>query len=124
MFVLDTDHLTLLVHGHAQVAGHVLAQAPAQVAITLVTVEEQLSGWYTQVRKARDAARLARAYDGLFRIVQGMKPLRVLPFPLTAIQRFYALRKQLPRVGRNDLAIAAVVLEASAVLVTRNARDF
>jgi hypothetical protein len=93
LHILETDHFTLLRHGHKEVTAHVAALPPADLAITVIPVEEQLSGWYTQVRKARDAEKLARAYDGLFQTAEFFKqtnahlalyPSRGRSFPGTA----------------------------------------
>jgi tRNA(fMet)-specific endonuclease VapC len=124
LFVLDTDHLTLLRAGQPNVVAHVTAVSAAQMAITIITVDEQLTGWYAQVRKARDPVKLARAYDKLFEAVDALKGLNVLRFSLPTAQRYFALRRQLPRLGKMDLAIAATVLEMSGTLVTRNQSDF
>ena len=61
-FVMDTDSLTLFQEGHPAVCERFLQQPPETVAITVLSVEEQLSGWYTQVRQARRPERLAWAY--------------------------------------------------------------
>jgi tRNA(fMet)-specific endonuclease VapC len=124
LHILDTDHLTLFHTGHPEVVAHVFATPAHQLAVTIITVDEQLTGWYTQLRKARDPLKLAWAYDGLFQVVESLKVLTVVPFSLPAAQRFFALRKQLPRLGKLDLAIAAIVLEVSGTLVTRNWTDF
>jgi len=50
--------------------------------------------------------------------------LQILTYDEPAIRRFEELRKSKVRIGRTDLRIAATVLEQSAVLVTRNSRDF
>ena len=65
LYVLDTDHVTLLHYGHADVVAHLESTPEEERAITIVSVEEQLRAWFTQVRKAHDAAQLARAYNGL-----------------------------------------------------------
>jgi len=62
LYVLDTDHLTLLRKGHVEVVRRVSGVPPSDIAITIISIEEQFRGWFTQVRKARDTARLARAY--------------------------------------------------------------
>jgi tRNA(fMet)-specific endonuclease VapC len=124
LYVLDTDHLTLLRRGHAQVVARVGATPPAEIAITILTIEEQLRGWFTQVRKARDAARLARAYDGLSDVVEMARRLPVLPFSRAAVDRYLELKKALPRLGKHDLAIASIALEFNATVVTRNQQDF
>jgi tRNA(fMet)-specific endonuclease VapC len=124
LYVLDTDHLTLLRRGHEEIVARVAATPPAEIAITLISIEEQFRGWFTQVRKARDAARLARAYEGLFDVIEMARRLSVLPFSRAAVDRYMQLKKELRRFGKHDLAIASIVLEANATVVTRNRRDF
>ena len=111
LYVLDTDHLTLLRRGHPGIVARVAATPPTHIAITIISIEEQFRGWFTQVRKARDAARLVRAYEGLFDVIDMAKRLPVLPFTRAAVERYLSLRKSLPRLGKQDLAIAAVALE-------------
>ncbi len=77
-YVLDTDMLTLYAQGDAAVGRRVREHPADEVAITVLTVEEQLSGWYAQVRKAKDAQRLARAYYELARSVHLLGRLPVL----------------------------------------------
>ena len=61
LFVLDTDVLTLFQRQHPAVVAHIAAHNSAEIAISVVTVEEQLSGWYAQLRQAKQPERL----DGL-----------------------------------------------------------
>ncbi|HBI41319.1 MAG TPA: nucleic acid-binding protein [Planctomycetales bacterium] len=124
LYVLDTDMLTLLEEGHPAVARRFLEQRPEDAAITVLSVEEQLSGWYTQVRKAKRPERLAWAYRRLTDAVGFLAHLRILTYDEQAIGRYEQLRKAKVKIGRMDLRIAAVALEQGAVLVTRNARDF
>jgi hypothetical protein len=49
LWVLDTDMLTLWFRGQETVQ---------QLAVTIITVEEMLGGWYTQIRQARDDQQL------------------------------------------------------------------
>ena len=124
LYVLDTDHLTLFRYGHVAVTARVDATPAEQLATTIATIEEQLTGWYTQIRKSRDLEKLTRAYAGLFQVVASAALLRVLPFTRPALERYFMLRKLLPRLGKLDLSIAAIVLENNGVLVTRNRQDF
>lgn len=124
LYVLDTDQLTLLRRGHPEVTQRVAAVTPSELAITVITVEEQLTGWYTQIRKARSAEKLARAYDGLFQVVEFLRQVRVLPFTRSAVDRYLELRKALPRAGKLDLSIAAIVLDHQGILISRNRQDF
>lgn len=124
LYVLDTDHLTLLRRGHPEVVTRVAATPQTDLAITIPSIEEQFRGWFTQVRKARDAARLARAYEGLFDVIDMARKLPVLPFSRAAVDRYLELKKTLPRLGKQDIAIASVALEFAATVVTRNRQDF
>jgi tRNA(fMet)-specific endonuclease VapC len=124
LYILDTDHVTLYRYGHAAVTARIEATPAEQLATTVITIEEQLTGWYTQVRQARDGEKLARAYAGLFQVIEGIKRINVLPFSPPSMQRYLELRKRHPRLGKLDLSIAAIVLEFDGTLVTRNRRDF
>ena len=124
MFILDTDHFSLHVRGHAEISRRVVALKSAEVAISVVTVEEVLTGWYSVLRQAKKVRVEIQAYDGLFQSVQAIKKLEVVPFAPDAVHRFHELRKQHRRLGRMDLAIAAIALEFGATLVTRNRSDF
>lgn len=124
LYILDTDHLTLLRKGHSEVTRRVAVIGPDRVAVTIATADEHLTGWYTQLRKARDAEKLVKAYDGLFQVVESLRRIRVLPYTLAAATRYFELRKEHRRLGKMDLVIAALVLETSGTLVTRNRADF
>jgi hypothetical protein len=65
VFILDTDIMTLYQQGQPRVVEHVLAHPMPELAIAVVSVEEELTGWYTKLRKARKRDQLARAYQRL-----------------------------------------------------------
>lgn len=48
LWVLDTDMLTLWLRGQETVVTRVAATPPQQLAVTIITVEEILGGWYTK----------------------------------------------------------------------------
>jgi tRNA(fMet)-specific endonuclease VapC len=124
MCVLDTDTLTLWFRGHPIVAQHVAEHSPEALAITIITVEEILSGWYRLIRQARDDETLVRVYHWLQQSVEFFRDVRILPLTRSAIQLFHHLRQQHRRIGTNDLRIAAIVLENGAALISRNRADF
>jgi tRNA(fMet)-specific endonuclease VapC len=62
LFVLDTDTLVLFQQGYDAVCRRVLSRPMEELAISVITVEEQLSGWYTLLRRAKTTEQLARAY--------------------------------------------------------------
>lgn len=123
-WVLDTDSLTLWLRGREGLVSRV-AQTPAdQLATTIITIDEVLRGWYTQIRRARDDEQLARAYQALQDTVEFSRAIQLLPFDLAAIRRYRQLRVTHRRTGANDLRIAAIVLEQESILVMRNTLDF
>jgi tRNA(fMet)-specific endonuclease VapC len=125
IYALDTDILSLFEKKHPAIVARVRSHDPSELAITVLTVEEQLSGWYTEVRKAKHPERLARAYRELARTVRFLSRLQILDYDEAAIERYEELRKQKVKIRRMDLRIAVCVLtRPSAILVTRNARDF
>jgi tRNA(fMet)-specific endonuclease VapC len=122
--VLDTDTLTLYQENHPAVVGHVVQHLPADIAITVLSVEEQLSGWYTRLRRAKDLDDLAAVYDRLTATAASLGRFQILSFTRPAILRFEQLRAAKLGVSKMDLRIAAVTLEANGTVVTRNRRDF
>lgn len=124
LYVLDTDILTLFQAGHPAVLAHVQACSPEQLATTIISIEEELRGWYTKLRRAKKPNQIARAYQHLTDTVRFFSNLQLLSFTEPAIARYDELRKSHGNIGKNDLRIAAIILEESAVLVTRNVRDF
>jgi tRNA(fMet)-specific endonuclease VapC len=124
LWVLDTDVLTLWLRGQETIGARVAATPPQQLSVTIITMEEVLGGWYTQIRQARDDQQLARAYQALHEAIEFSRSIRILPFDLPEIRRYRQLRTQHRRIGTNDLRIAAIVLEQQAILVTRNTSDF
>jgi tRNA(fMet)-specific endonuclease VapC len=124
LYLLDTDHVSLYQMGHPRVIHQLMAHIQDQLAITVITVEEQLSGWQRALRQARDDSRRAEVYRRMALAVENLSGWLVLPFPLSAMTRHADLLRQRLNVSSNDLKIAAIALEMGARVVTRNTRDF
>ena len=124
LYVFDTDMLTLYEEGHPKVTGRVAAHPPQELATTVISVEEQLSGWFTMVRRARSRAALAQVYRRLSRTVAFFGRMSIISFTEEAMVRFETLRAMKLNIGKMDQRIAAIALEEGAVVVTRNVRDF
>jgi tRNA(fMet)-specific endonuclease VapC len=123
-YVLDTDILSLYQSGHPAVVQQVHGHAADQLAVSVISVEEQLTGWYTKLRRAKKRDHLARAYQRLASAVSFLSHAQILAFPEPAIVRYENLRTVHRHIGKNDLRIAAIVLEHGATLATRNVQDF
>ena len=126
LFILDTNTLTLFDRNNSIVhqAVRTARGAGHTIALTAVTVEEQINGWFKLFHRAKDHARLARASANFSRAVQLWGTFPILPQTEASLQRFDALVAMKLNVGRMDLRIAAIALELAATLVTQNARDF
>lgn len=123
LYVLDTDTLTLWLRGHTHVCERIAEHNSTELCVSIVTIEEMLRGWYTQIRRAKTDEQLERAYFALQQAVQVASRLPILAFDQAVIQRFAELRGRKLRIGTNDLKIAATAFENHAVLVTRNRSD-
>jgi tRNA(fMet)-specific endonuclease VapC len=123
-YALDTDTATLLLYGHAQVCARAAAVEPEQLSVTIITVEEILTGWYSQIRRAKNNEQLLRAYSSLQQAVEFLARVRILPMDEEALEQFHAFRKGKQRMGSNDLKMAAIAKRHGVALVTRNMRDF
>jgi len=80
-------------------------------------VEEQLSGWYTRLRRAKDVDHLAAVYERLTATAASLGRFRILSFTKPAILRFEQLRAAKLGVSKMDPRIAAVTLEAGGTVV-------
>ena len=81
-FVLDTDTFTLLRQGHPEVCRRLTLHPPEDIALTVITVEEHLSGWYSLLRKARRPEQVALAYEQLAAAPQSLARLQILTYNL------------------------------------------
>jgi tRNA(fMet)-specific endonuclease VapC len=127
MYLLDTDHLTLLERNNADsVALQLrLEKVPAeQIATTIVNYEEQMRGWLERAAQANTVERMLTAYSRLQTHIETFNGVPLLPFDSGAAAHFEQLRGVKIRIGTMDLKIAAVALANNATLLTRNTSDF
>jgi tRNA(fMet)-specific endonuclease VapC len=124
VYVFDTDILSLWQHGHEAVSLRSASHADDELAVTVITVQEQLDGWHSRLCRAKDRRQIAGLYQRLADNVQFLSRLKILPFSEEAIDRYDNLQKQKLNMGKMDLRIAAIVLEFGFTLITRNTQDF
>ncbi len=125
LWILDTDHVSLFQRRHPVVTQHINNVAnPEDIAITIITVEEQLRGRFNVIKKASSSGDLILAYANLEATLEFFRNVKTLGFDQNAIHVYEDLIRQRIRIGTQDLRIAAIVLSANGILVTRNHRDF
>jgi tRNA(fMet)-specific endonuclease VapC len=125
MFVLDTDTLTHLLHGHPRVVER-RSQVTEDVVLTAVTRIEVLQGRFASVMKAENAEQLQLAQQRLAESERQLADFEILPIDAAAAAEFERLlgTKGLKKIGRGDLLIAAIALANKGTLVTRNLKDY
>jgi tRNA(fMet)-specific endonuclease VapC len=128
MILLDTDHLSILVNARASTHGTLLRRMEAAgtefFGVPVVAAEEQCRGWLAEVTRQRDVDRQVLAYDNLAKLFDFLGHWAIVRFDTRAATEFKALRKQLRRMGTQDLKIAAIALANGALLLSANLRDF
>jgi tRNA(fMet)-specific endonuclease VapC len=129
MILLDTDHVTLLKYPEnaatARLVERLKARPPGEpLAVSIVSVEEQMRGWLAAVAKERTARRQVFAYRELARLFEYFRSFTIVLFDESAADQFDAFRSSKLRVGTMDLKIAAIALVNQALLLSGNRRDF
>lgn len=122
-WILDTDSVSLFQRGNLEIALRLNNIDKSEIAITIVTVEEQIRGRFQAIRRAAPDE-LVSTYQKLQVTFDSLKSFNVLGFTTEAQDIYTNLIRQKIKVGRQDLRIAAIALSVNGILVTRNQRDF
>ena len=127
MYILDTDHISILDRGGMEAQSLLLRLAninAGQVAVTIISYEEQMRGWLSQIAKAKTVEKQVEDYQKLHRQLMNYFAIPVIEFEQEAAQEFQRLKKLYPRLGTMDLKIASITKVNNAILLTRNSSDF
>jgi len=128
MFILDSDHLTILGQpdspARLRMVAQLAQQPPEDVVTTVITYEEQTRGWFAFLARAKTVSQELGAYDRLLRHLDTFREIPVLPYDQAAADHFQKLRAMRIRVGTMDLKIAAISLSRNSTLLRRNLSDF
>ncbi|MGK7947787.1 MAG: type II toxin-antitoxin system VapC family toxin [Xenococcaceae cyanobacterium] len=123
LWILDTDHFSLFQRGHPIVVQRVINTNSQQLAITIISVEEQIRGRLNIIRRSTSRETVL-AYANLKSLLDDIQHINILDFTNDADDCYQDLVKQKIRVGTRDLRIAAIALSVDGIVVTRNKRDF
>jgi len=125
LYILDTDHLTLLQRNHPAVISRLAALPPEVIATTIVSAMEQVRGRMAQIHRAKTAPEVVKAFARFQEALTFYRTVTMLLYDEVAATHFARLRQVFPHhPGTQDLRIAAIALSRNATLVTRNQRDF
>lgn len=127
IFILDTDHVSLLLQGNQSVSSRA-SQVYPDLAIAIVTVQEIFNGWIVKINNPAQSSNLVRLYTNLWTTMEFFKGVRILNFDAAAYTCYERLLRENKQLNKNrlqkDLRIAAIALSVNGVMVTRNQRDF
>jgi tRNA(fMet)-specific endonuclease VapC len=115
LWILDTDHISLLQRGHPAVEQRIRNISLNDIVITIISVEEQLYGRLNSIRRAKSPENLKTAYQALCETLEDFKAANIIEFNPTAIRIYQDLVHQKIRVGTQDLRIAAIVVKGSQI---------
>jgi tRNA(fMet)-specific endonuclease VapC len=127
MYLLDTDHLSVLERGGAEaerLRRRLQVVPPDQVTATVVSYEEQTRGWLSVMAKARSLEDQVTAYGYFQRHRQVFCAVPLIGFDTAAAAIVQQLQRQRLRIGTMDLKIASIALAQQASLLARNGADF
>jgi tRNA(fMet)-specific endonuclease VapC len=125
LWILDTDHISLFQRGNSTVIRKIQSIARPEIAVTIVSYEEQIRGWLKIVsRSSSDFEQLTFGYSRLNETLDFYRTKTVLDFNTAAATQFQQLIRQKIRAGTQDLRIASIALAVGGTVVTRNQRDF
>lgn len=130
MYILDTDHISLLESASRSREAQRLRfrlqglKGPDERITTIITFEEQMRGWMSFLAKARSLTQQVAAYGRLKGVLDRYLKITVLEFDEAAAAEFERVQRLRLRVGTMDLKIASIALAHNATVLTRNLKDF
>jgi len=125
LWILDTVTITLWQNQHPLIKQHIEQRSFEEIAITVITIEEQTRGWLNAIRQnSVNPTKLRWAYLGLHQGVEFVNRIQILDFDERSSNNYKRLKDMKFRIGTLDLRIASIALAFNAVLVTSNHRDF
>ena len=127
MHVLDTDHLSILDQDTIEafnLGRRLTSLSEEEVAVTIITYEEQMRGWLAYIARAKTPTKQIEAYAKLRRHIERFRRIPILDYDEKAAAIYERLRQARIRVGTKDLQIASIAIANDATLLTRNRADF
>lgn len=128
MYLLDTDHVSILQRGSSAEFARLMARcerfAESDIFVSIVSFHEQTRGAHEYVNRAKTPSAIERGYLMFASLLKDYCVAQVVGFDQVASLAFAELRRKATRVGTMDLRIAATAISRSWTLLTRNSRDF
>ncbi|MGG6266153.1 type II toxin-antitoxin system VapC family toxin [Leptolyngbya sp. AN03gr2] len=126
--ILDTDHISLTLRGHAQVINRLQSFNSQEWAATIISIQEIFNGWIVSLNDPKYQDRQVELYTRLWHSNQFFQKAQVLNFDQSAQDQYDQMRLRYPELKKRrlekDMKIAAIAQVNQAIIVTRNQRDF
>ena len=128
MWLLDTDHVSLILRQDRKVKA-ALAQHAPDTRVGIITLHEVFNGWIGSLNQPNsDRTQLIWRYHQLWLASEFFTTIPILEFDERAYDSYDQLINQYPSLRKKrlqqDMRIAAIALANGATVVTRNRRDF
>ncbi|MCD9187926.1 MAG: type II toxin-antitoxin system VapC family toxin [Pyrinomonadaceae bacterium] len=128
MIILDTDCLSLLERKGSAESYRLSAKlsefSPEEIAVTIITFEEQMRGWMAFIAKANSIEKQISAYRKLEKFLETYKFIPIVQFDEKDGEIFQDLKSRKIKVGTMDLKIASIAISHNALLISRNLSDY
>jgi tRNA(fMet)-specific endonuclease VapC len=92
LYILDTDHITLLQHNHPQVVARLIKLPAENIAVTVISAAEQLQGRLAQINRAKTASEVINAFARFQQALNFYQTVFVLPYDEAAAAQFAHFR--------------------------------
>ncbi len=126
-FILDSDHVSLLLEGNTLIQRNIQLFEP-QVVTNIVTVQEVFNGWVSLINARANIQNPVPLYTKFWHTVEYFKGIPIVNFDDAAHQIYQQLLRENPPLRKTrlqkDMRIAAIALSLGATIVTRNRKDF
>jgi len=127
VIVLDTDVLSIVQRADGPAYDRLaqrLDAADDEVAVSIVSFEEQMRGWLAYVARSKTLNQQIEGYAKLHALLDDFTSRPVLDFDQDDAAEFERLIRLKLRLGTMDLRIAAITLANNALLLSKNLTDF
>jgi tRNA(fMet)-specific endonuclease VapC len=103
LWILNTDHLSLLQRGHPIIKKRLSTIRAEQIAITIISAEEQIRGRLNVIRQVKSSRELVLPYQRLRDLLQDFSTVNLLDFTEDASGIYNELVRQKIRIGTQYL---------------------
>jgi tRNA(fMet)-specific endonuclease VapC len=127
MYVLDTNIVSTLLdqrRNNLNLSRRILAEVSEHLFISVITVEEIISGGLSSVNRVRQTPAVVSKYQDFVWLFDALHRFQILPYTSTAYQIYRSMTMRQKRVGTQDCRIAATAIALGYTVVTANTSDF